>query len=138
MAEFDLHSEIKIVHAIAPAALVANTNSAVIDTRGHESLEWVLYVGAAMVGGGFTTTLFESDVVTFGGEETAVPAANILGALPVIDIGDVNLVLRVGSVGKKRYQQLRLTETGTISGGIVGVCAILGNPSVSPVPNQST
>lgn len=136
--EFDLHSNIKIVHAIAPAALTANTNSAAVDTRGHESLEWVLYNGAAMVGGGFTCLFFESDVSTFGGEETAVPAENILGVSPVIEIGDVNKTLRVGVNAKKRYQQIRLVETGTITAGVLGVCAVLSHPSTGPVPDQST
>lgn len=136
--EFDLHSNIKIVHCVAPAALAANTNGAAIDTLGFESCEFVFHVGAAFVGGGFNVTLQESDTGAFGGEETAVPADNTLGALPSIAIGDANKVFRVGSIGKKRYVRPVLTETGTITAGVIGCAAVLGHPKEGPVADQST
>ena len=136
--EHSLHDKISIVHAIAPAAIAADTDGAAVDTQGYESLEWVLHVGTAMVGGGFTVTLEESDVNTFGGEETAVTTDETLGTLPVVSIGDANKVFRVGSIGKKRYQRLTLTETGTISGGVIGCTAILGHPKNAPTDEQAT
>lgn len=136
--EYDLHSKVQIVNAVPPAALAANTNGASIDTVGYESLEYVLHVGAAFVGGGFTVSLEESTTGAFGGEQTAVPADDILGALPVIDIGDTNKVYRVGSIGKKRYQRIVLTETGTITAGVIGVTAVLSHPKSAPIADQST
>ena len=136
--EHELHSRLKIVHCVAPAAIAANTNGASIDTKGFESLEYVFHVGTAMVGGGFEVTLQESDTGSFGGEETAVPADNIIGALPSIAIGDANKVFRVGSIGKKRYQRPVLTESGTITGGVTGVVAVLGNSHEAPIADQST
>ena len=136
--EHSLHHDLKIVHCIAPAALAATTNGASIDTLGHESLEYVFHVGTAMVGGGFDVTLQESATGAFGGEETAVPAANILGALPSIAIADANKVFRVGSIGKKRYQRPVITETGTITGGVIGCVAVLGHPRNAPTDAQNT
>lgn len=134
----DAHSKMKIVHGIAPAAIAGDTDSAIVDTIGFESLEWVLHVGIAMAGGGFTCVFEESDVVTFGGEETAVPTGEVVGASPVVAIADADKVFRVGIVGKKRFQRMSLVETGTITAGIIGVNAHLGNPEQAPVADQST
>lgn len=136
--EHEIHSRLRVVHAIAPAAIAADTSGAAIDTRGFESLEYVLHVGTAMVGGGFTCVFQESTTGAFGGEETTVPAAHVIGGSPVISIGDTNLVLRVGVIGKERYQRIRLIETGTITGGVVGVTALLGDPKEGPVADQNT
>ncbi len=80
--EYDLHSEVKVKTGIAPvAALGASTDSAVIDTLGFESFEWLISLGVITTGT-FSMVFEESDVVTFGGEETVVPAANVLGISP--------------------------------------------------------
>lgn len=138
MAEYDLHSHVKVFNAIGPAALTATTNGASIDTLGFESIEYVVHVGTALVGGGFTASLEESDTGAFGGEETAVPSAETLGALPVTVATDTDLTLRVGSIGKKRHQRIVLTETGTVTAGVIGVSAVLSHPKTLPVPDQST
>lgn len=136
--EHELHSRIRIVHAIAPAAINASTNGAAIDTKGFESLEYLLHVGTAMVGGGFTCVFQESATGAFGGEETTVPTANVIGGSPVVSIGDTNMVFRVGIVGKERYQRIQIIETGTITGGVIGVTALLGDPKEAPVADQNT
>lgn len=136
--EYDLHSRVNTVNCVPPAALAADTNGAAVDTLGFESLEYVIHVGTAFVGGGFDVTLEESDTGAFGGEETAVPAEETLGALPSIAIGDANKTFRVGSIGKKRYQRIVLTETGTISAGVIGVAGVLSHPKQLPVADQST
>lgn len=139
--EYDLHSKVKIVHCITPSAIAADTNGAAVDTLGYESCEFVIHVGTAMAGGGFDVTVEQSPDDGSGsptGVWTAVPAAETLGALPVIVATDADKVFRVGSIGKERHQRVVLTETGTISGGTVGATAILGNPVVAPVADQST
>lgn len=138
MAEFDLHTRIKLVHAIAPAALAANTNGAAIDTRGFESVEFAFHVGTAFVGGGFNSSFEESATGAFAGEQNAVVADDLLGTAPVISIGDANAVFRCGYIGKKRYVRPVLTETGTITAGVIGCMALLGHPKEGPVPDQST
>lgn len=140
--EYDIHSELNTVIAVSPEALAADTDGASIDTEGFEGLEYVVSVGTAFVGGGFDITLEESDTGAFGGEETAVPAANIVGGLSdsiaiQVVITDADTTFRVGSVGKLRFQRCVLTETGTISAGVIGVTAVLGRPYFKPVADQN-
>lgn len=136
--EHSLHSKIKIEFVLESVIRTDDGVGAIIDTQGFESLEYVLTVSDAIVGGGFTTVLEESDVVTFGGEETAVSADETLGALPVIIATDTDLVLRVGVIGKKRFQRLSIIENGTVTAGLVGVNAILGHPKNAPTDEQAT
>ena len=136
--EMDLHTKIKLVHAIAPAAIAADTNGASIDTKDFESLEFAFHVGTAMVGGGFTVKLQESDTGAFGGEQNDVATTDLLSAALDVAIGDANKVFRIGYIGKKRYVRPVLTETGTITGGVIGCMAILSHPKVGPVPDQNT
>ena len=139
--EVDKHSAQKSVLALAPAALAANTNGISINTKGYESLEYHIAVGTAFVGGGFNVTL-EEDVDDGAGSPAgtwaAVPAANILGALPSIAIADANTAFRVGSIGKKQWQRIVVTETGTITGGVIGAIGVLGDPKHGLVDDQST
>lgn len=139
--EYDLHNDAKVVHCIPPGALAATTNGAAVDTLGHESLEYLINVGTAFVGGGFDVTIEESPDDGSGsptGVWTAVPADRILGPLPQISIGDANTAFRVGSIGKERHQRIVLTETGTISAGAIGVVALLCHAKSSPTPAQAT
>lgn len=136
--EHEIHSKTKVVNCISPQALAANTNGAWIDTLGFESLEYVIQIGVAFAGGGFNFSFQESPTGAGGGEETTVPAGHIIGQTPVIVATDANKLMRVGVVGKERYQRIVLTETGTISAGIVGVLGVLSHPKNAPVPDQYT
>lgn len=139
--EFDLHSHVTTVNSIPPAVLAVDTNGTAVDTQGFESLEWVIHVGVAFAGGGYDVTIEQSPDDGSGsptGVWTAVSAAETLGALPVVAIADANTTFRVGSIGKERHQRPVLTETGTITAGIIGVSAVLGHPHSAPVADQST
>lgn len=135
--EYDLHSHVKVVTGIAPvAALGADTDSAVIDTLGFESFEWLISMGVITTGT-FSLVFEESDVVTFGGEETVVPAANVIGDSPTYIITDDGQARRVGIVGKKRFQ--RCTLVGAATPNAVGaILALLSNPVTKPVAAQAT
>ena len=136
---YDLHSNIKLAHSIAPAAHVGDTTGATVDTDGFESIEFTLQVGVAMAGGGFTCEIQQAvDAGGSPGVWVAVPAADLLGGSMVITIADANKVYRQGSVGKERFQRLVLTETDGISGGVVGSIAILSNPRSVPTAAQAT
>ena len=138
MAEQDLHSQIQIVHAVPPAASAVDITSAAIDTLGFESIEFVIHVGTAFVGGGYDATLEGADNSAFTTGNGAVAAADILGVLPSVAITDANKVFRVGSVDKRRFQRIVLTETDTITAGVIGVSAVLSHPRVKAVADQST
>lgn len=137
--EFDLHSSVQAVNAldVAAARTDGTDDGNVIDTLGFESLEYIIQTGT-ITDGTHTVLLEESDVVTFGGEETVVPAAETLGALPVIVAADDDTVFRVGSVGKKRFQRLSIVTTGATTGGVTSAVAILGHARTKPVADQST
>lgn len=139
--EFDLHNRVKAVLAVPSAVIAADTNGATIDTLGFEGLEYIISVGVAFVGGGFDVTIEQSPDDGAGsatGVWTAVPAAETLGDLPVVIITDADMVLRVGSIGKERHQRIVLTETGTISAGVIGVIAVLSHPREVPTIAQAT
>lgn len=135
--EYDLHSKVKVVTGTAPvAALGASTDSAVVDTLGFESLEWLIALGVITTGT-FSVVVEESDVVTFGGEETVVPAANVIGVSPTWIATDDGQARRVGIVGKKRFQ--RITLVGAATPVAVGcILALLSNPVSKAVADQST
>ncbi|KKL52955.1 hypothetical protein LCGC14_2280290, partial [marine sediment metagenome] len=135
--EYDIHNHVKVRTGIAPvAALGADTDSAVIDTVGFESFEWLIAMGVITTGT-FSLVFEESDVVTFGGEETLVPAANLLGASPTYIATDDGQVRRIGVTGKKRFQRCTLVGASTpVATG--AVLALLGNPKTVPVGAQAT
>ncbi len=135
--EFELNSNIKVKTGIAPiAALGADTDSAVIDTVGFQSFEWLISIGVITTGT-FSMVFEESDVITFGGEESVVPAAEVVGGSPTYIATDDGQVRRVGIVGKKRFQ--RCTLVGAATPVAVGcIMALLSNPHELPVANQTT
>lgn len=137
MPEYDIHSEVKVRTGIAPvAALGADNDSAVIDSLGFESFEWLISLGVITTGT-FSCVFEESDVVTFGGEETVVPAANVIGVSPTWIVTDDGQARRVGIVGKKQFQ--RMTLVGAATPVAVGaVLALLSNPVTKPVAAQAT
>ncbi len=138
--EFDLHSRVKVESAVPPEALAVDTNGSAHDTVDFNGLEYVISVGAAFVGGGFDVSIEQSPDDGSGsptGVWTAVPAAETLGPLPQVVITDVDTVFRVGSIGKERHQRVVLTETGTISAGLIGVVAVLSHPREVPTVAQA-
>lgn len=138
--EFDLHSRVKVEVSVPPEALAVDTNGAAHDTVGFEGLEYIISVGAAFVGGGYDVTIEQSPDDGSGsptGVWTAVPTAETLGPLPQVIITDVDTVFRVGSIGKERHQRAVLTETGTITAGVIGVVAVLSHPREAPTVAQA-
>jgi hypothetical protein len=139
--EFDQVSKIKVKTVIGPTdgnAAGASTVGAIIDTNENERFESLTYVieSGTITTGSFTVTLEESDAVTFGGEETAVAAADVIGTIPTFAVTDDDTITRIGVIAKKRYQRLTLTGTSTPVGDFT-VMAILGHPKVAPVAAQT-
>ncbi len=142
MAEYDLHSRIKALVALDYEVIASDkvTDGNTIDMAqagGFESIEYVILTATITLSGVVAVILEESDVTTFGGEETVVPAADTLGGPIVFADGDDNSVFRIGSIGKKRYQRITLDSDGTTDGAFL-VAAILGNPKTVPVAEQLT
>lgn len=134
----DMHNNIKVVHAITPAAVgtsgAANgTVSAVVDRQGYESVEFVFSSGTTGTGTDtITPIVYESDTAT-SAAFTAVADADLLGLE-----ADQKLTLsaagtsKIGYRGSKRYVGIRLYGVGTAT-AVVSAVAVLGNPHQAPV-----
>lgn len=136
MASRDLYHSVKHVSALDPVVLSATTNGAIVDTKGYESVTFVVQTGVATAGPDasnyITVTIQEGDSATLTDAAT-VTAANTLGTAPVIDAaGDASNEFRFGFLGTKRYARLVFTETGTFSAP-ASALAILGHPLHAPV-----
>jgi hypothetical protein len=133
MAEYDLHSNVKDEVALNSQDITTDTttNGNVIDTVGFESIEFVVQSGT-ITDGAYAFLLEEDDVVGFG-SATAVPADETLGVLTGFVAADDDSSLRVGSIGKKRFQRLSIVSTSTTTGGTkFSSVAILGHPKSAP------
>lgn len=139
--EHDLHHKIKAVLIITKQAVgFAPLTSGVIDTKGFESFEYVLFFDKieSTHDGTYDFVYEEDDDIGFG-SVTTVPAEEILGDTTPITlvVDDVDVVRRVGNVGKKRFQRLRLLmPTGAGIGSHLTVNAILGDAHINPVAEQ--
>ncbi len=134
MAEFDLHSNVKGLIALDVQDITTNTTTDgnIIDTLGFESLEYMIQSGT-ITDGTYAFLLEEDDVVGFT-SSSVVPADETLGVLTGFVAADDDTPLRVGSIGKKRFQRLAIVSAGTSSGGTNFTShAVLGHPKSAPV-----
>ena len=140
----DLHSNIKQVQAIIPAAIGANATKtgAIIDRAGYGGVEFIAAYGSVTTTGTVATLVIKEGDVT--GTMTSVADADLLGtevlasllaATPRTAGTTKEVTKRVGYKGTKRYVQALLVQTGVTSVGCVSVAAILFNPSLVPVSN---
>lgn len=138
--EFDLHSRIQAAVALDQQTInsATTTDGNAIDTNNFNGLEYVIFTGTVTAAGTSVVPLLEeSDTGAFAGEETPVPAEEILGSVLIDDDADDDKVFRIGSIGKKRYQRLALVSVGSPN-LIVGAVAILSHPRHIPVVEQAT
>lgn len=134
----DAHHKMKASFVIESVVRTATVVGAIIDTKDFESLEYIIIIDDALVGGGFTALLEEGDDPALG-DATVLPAAVRLGALPIAIENDTDKVMRVGTIGKKRFSRITLTETGTgVTAGLIGVIAIQQHPRNAPTAEQDT
>lgn len=134
----EMHSNIKVVHAITPQAVgttgAANGRlSAVIDRKGYESVEFAFSSGAsASVADTITPIIYESDTATSAGFAAAADA-DLIGTE---DAQKLTLTAagssKIGYKGGKRYVGIRLYGVGTAT-AIISAIAILGKPKHAPV-----
>jgi hypothetical protein len=136
----DFHNATKPMRCIDPGALGATKNSRIIDKRGYRGVEFVIAYGAvAATGATITPVILEGDVT---GTLTSAAAEDILGTETAAGAGipagtprtsGVNQLVSksIAYVGKKRYAQLRLVNTGVTS-LVAGASALLFNPTNFP------
>jgi len=131
----DMHSNIKVLPAITPAAvgtsgIAGGKLSAIIDRRGYESAEFVYSYGtSATVADTITPVVYEANAT--GDTFTSVADADLIGSEAAIALTAAGSS-KIGYRGNKRYLRLRLYGTGHAT-GTVSAEALLGNPAIAPV-----
>ncbi len=131
--EYELHGSINAVVGLAPVVIATDTTTvtAIIDTKGFESLEWVISSGV-LTDGAYSVVIEDGDAANLS-DAAAVPVADRLGALPAFIATEDGVTKRVGTVSKKRYQRLSIVSTTTTAGGLFSVVAIQGHAHSRPV-----
>ena len=137
----DLHNNIDIVSVLDPVVVDKTATYTDIDLAGFNSAELFIWLGTDAGSG-----LGESNYLTFtlydsndGDSYAVVETADMLGVtvtdgviLTVDSTDEDNTLYHYGYVGGKRYLQLVVTETGTVSCPMaIGV--VKGHPLDAPV-----
>lgn len=134
----DMHSNIKVVHAITPAAVgttgIANGKlSAILDRKQsgvfYRSAEFVYSSGTSATAADTITPVIYEAAAT-GDSFTSVAAADLLGTEAALTL----TAAKSGSVGyrgNKRYLKIRLYGTGTAT-AVVAASLVLGDPDIAP------
>lgn len=126
----DMHNNIKVVQAIAPAVKTDAETGATIDLQGFNSAEVIVTTGALVSAGDFGFKLQHSPT-TENGDFTDVPASDLLGTAPAAAMAAAS-IYRVGYVGPRRYIRVATLDNGGTSLAI-GAVAVLGEPNNAPV-----
>ena len=136
--EYDLHNNISqaLQLDIQLIDTDTDTDSGSIDTAGFESLEW-LVVSGAIADGDYAIVLQESDDDGASDPFAAVPSELIIGGPISFDNSSPNAVKRIGSIGKKQFQRLRITSSSTATGGTFAVIDVAGNPHSAPTTDDA-
>lgn len=137
----DLHNHIKPVPAISPAAARTDNTaieSAIIDRKGFESLEFLINIGTNTDTNATFAVLVEDGDDSGLSDNAAVADAELLGteALAGFTVADDVECRKIGYVGNKRYVRLTITPAANDSGNIfVDAIAVLGHPHQGPTAN---
>jgi len=138
----DMHNNIHPLVGIAPVAARTDDTaivSAIVDTRGFGSCEFVIITGTNTdADATFTVLVEDADEAAFNVTNAAVADAQLLGteALAGFTFADDAETRKIGYIGGKRYVRVTVTPSGNGAGNIflAGVW-LLGNPSVAPTAN---
>lgn len=131
----DLKNNIKVVQAVAPAALTKDTVSGAIDLAGYESAAVIMDVGV-ITDGKWGLEISECD--TADGQFAAVDGADLIGQEPTgLEPGTgkgSGTAPAVGYKGFKRYLKVTVKEeAASTTGAVIGSVVILGHPAHAPV-----
>lgn len=99
------------------------TQGVIIDTKGAEALEFLIYSGT-ITDGTYTPKLEDGDdaALSDAADIDSSLLTNTIANATFTDSDD-NAVKKIGVVNHKRYVRLSLVSTGTSSGGTLGAVA---------------
>lgn len=133
----DLHNNIKVVTAITPLVITNNTASvsAIIDTQGYESLEFVIALGTMNDSDTTCAVLVEDGNDANLSDYAAVADEFLLGTETEagFQYDDDGETRKIGYVGPKRYVRLTVTPSNNTGNIPLAALALLGHPNVAPV-----
>lgn len=131
----DMHSNIKVLHAITPAAvgtsgIAGGKLSGILDRRGYESAEFVFSYGtSASAADTITPVIYEAAAT--GDSFTSVADADLIGTEAAVALTAAGSK-KIGYRGNKRYLKIRLYGVGHAT-GTVAASLVLGNPHIAPI-----
>ncbi len=143
MATKDIHNNLHFVPLITPVAARTDDTaivSAIIDTKGYESAEFVLVTGANTDVNATFAVLVEDGNNSGLSDNVAVADAQLLGteAGAAFTFADDGECRKIGYLGNKRYVRVTVTPSGNDSGNIfIAGVAVLGNARNAPTPTLS-
>jgi hypothetical protein len=141
MSSRDLHNNIDVKRGISPAAATADNTpwvSQIVDTKGYESVEFLMQIGALADADATFTVLFEDGDAANLSDNAAVADAQLLGteALAGFQFDDDNECRKIGYIGSKRYCRVTVTPAANTGTAFLAGLWLLGNarskPSVNP------
>lgn len=143
MASKDIHNTLHFVPLIVPVAARTDDTaivSAIIDTLGYESAEFVIVTGTNTDADATFTVLVEDGDASNLSDNAAVSDAELLGteANASFTFADDGECRKIGYIGNKRYVRMTVTPSGNGAGNIFlsGVAA-LGHARDNPTPTLS-
>lgn len=119
----DLHNNVEVLEAIAPAALSADNTPAAVDLQGAEAAELVLHIGAGGIT--FTSTNKIEFKLTHSDDDSTYTAVDVDDVQGVSSVGTGGIiksliaehasatVSKFGYVGGRRYLKLLADFSGT-------------------------
>ena len=137
----DIHNNIHLVQAIAPAAARTDNTaivSGIVNLAGYNACELAINIGANTDANATFAVLIEAGDAANLSDAVAVPDAELLGteALAGFTYADDNKMRKIGYVGSKTYVRATITPSGNDSGNIfVTANWMLGYPSKAPTSN---
>jgi hypothetical protein len=139
----DLHSVVRTLEALAPAALTTAAGRAgkIIDRQGYGGIEFLVNWGTVTATAATIAVVLKEGDVT--GTLTSVADANLLGTELLAGLPAAtrtsgtgkNFTTRLGYSGTKRYVQLSIGTATTTAATIASATALLHSPNVAPTVN---
>ena len=131
----DLYNSIAPLTVIAPISVSNNTSQVgqIIDSRGYDSVTYVIATGAIADADATFVVLLEEDDASDMSSAYGVPDSNLLGTedLAGFRFDDDNKTRKLGYNGTKRYTRLTITPVINASAALISCFAILGNPATA-------
>lgn len=133
----DLHSNIKVSRAIAPAAATTDNTawvSAILDTQNYDTNELVLQAGALADADVTLTTLLEESNDPAMSGANAVSDNDLIGleSEASFSFADDNLTKKLGYKGSKRYIQAKVTPANNAGNAFLAAVWIQANGRKAP------